>query len=142
MFVELRWPAKRRGSPPLRIRGEGVFIEFKTEAIDQWLARPQVQKRGRQLDTGFIGLVSEHQGTHRKFPGLPYIFLHSLTHICLSLRYPSNAVIQPAQFVNAFTRFLDWGTACFFTQARRMPKERWADSSKLAAESMSTYARR
>jgi hypothetical protein len=70
--------------PATENRGEGVFIQFKREVIEQWFARPKVQDRGRQLEAGFHGWVGEHQGTHRKFPGLPYIMLHSFSHLLIS----------------------------------------------------------
>ncbi len=83
--------------PATENRGEGVFLQFKCEAIDGWLARPEVQNRGRQLDTGFKAWVSEHQGTHRTFPGLPYIMLHSFAHllitaVSLECGYPASSI--------------------------------------------------
>jgi hypothetical protein len=83
--------------PAIENRGEGVFLQFKREAIERWFARPEVQNRGRQLDAGFSSWVSEHQGTHRKFPGLPYIMLHSFAHllitaVSLECGYPASSI--------------------------------------------------
>jgi hypothetical protein len=83
--------------PATENRGEGVFLQFKSQAIEQWLARPEVQKRGRQLETGFNAWVSEHLGTHRKFPGLPYLLLHSFAHllitaVSLECGYPASSI--------------------------------------------------
>lgn len=83
--------------PATENKGEGVFLQFKRDAVDQWFERPAVQKRGRQLDAGFSGWVSEHQGTHRKFTGLPYILLHSLSHllitaVSLECGYPASSI--------------------------------------------------
>ena len=83
--------------PATENRGEGVFLQFKREAIDQWFARPQVQARGRQLESGFNGWLSEHQGSHRKFLGLPYIMLHSFAHllitaVSLECGYPASSI--------------------------------------------------
>ncbi|HEY7326590.1 MAG TPA: DUF1998 domain-containing protein [Gemmataceae bacterium] len=83
--------------PASENKGEGVFLQFKREFVDQWLARPQVQARGRQLDSGFNAWVAEHQGTHRKFPGLPYIMLHSFSHllitaVSLECGYPASSI--------------------------------------------------
>jgi hypothetical protein len=83
--------------PATENRGEGVFLQFRQEALAAWLARPQVQQRGRQLQAGFDGWLKEHQGTHRKFPGLPYIMLHSFSHllitaVSLECGYPASSI--------------------------------------------------
>jgi hypothetical protein len=83
--------------PATENKGEGVFLQFKSERIEQWLSRPQVFRRGRQLEAGFHAWVTEHQGTHRKFPGLPYIMLHSLAHllitaVSLECGYPASSI--------------------------------------------------
>jgi hypothetical protein len=83
--------------PATENRGEGVFLQFKSEAIEKWAAGPKVQERGRQLETGFNAWVTEHQGTHRTFPGLPYILLHSFAHllitaVSLECGYPASSI--------------------------------------------------
>jgi hypothetical protein len=83
--------------PAVENRGEGIFIQFKDEAIKQWLNRPAVQARGRQLDDGFTCWRNEHQGTHRVFPGLPYLMLHSFSHmlitaVALECGYPASSI--------------------------------------------------
>ena len=35
--------------PAVENRGEGVFIQFRKSAIDEWLARPEVEERGQRL---------------------------------------------------------------------------------------------
>lgn len=39
--------------PAIENKGEGIFLQFNQEAIESWLARPDVQDRGRKLDAGF-----------------------------------------------------------------------------------------
>ncbi len=83
--------------PAVENKGEGVFIQFKTDAIKQWLNRPDVQHRGSQLDAGFARWQNEHQGTHRVFPGLPYLMLHSFSHmlitaVALECGYPASSI--------------------------------------------------
>ena len=36
--------------PAIENRGEGIFIQFKSEAIDAWMEKPAVKRRGEQLD--------------------------------------------------------------------------------------------
>jgi hypothetical protein len=83
--------------PAVENKGEGIFIQFKTEAIDTWMARPDVQDRGRKLDAGFQCWLQEHQGSHRQFPGLPYLMLHSFSHmlitaVALECGYPASSI--------------------------------------------------
>ncbi len=70
--------------PAVENHGEGVFIQFKAEAIDAWLERPAVIRRGQVLQAGFAHWKREHEPTNREFPGLPYILLHSLSHLLLT----------------------------------------------------------
>ena len=73
--------------PAIENRGEGVFIAFRKEAIENWLKREAVKKRGRELSRGFDiwcarkGIDQEKEKV--KFPGLPYIMLHSLSHLLI-----------------------------------------------------------
>lgn len=70
--------------PAVENRGEGVFIQFKAEAINAWLEKAVVKERGRQLAVGFAQWKSEHEGSSREFPGLPFYMLHSISHMLLS----------------------------------------------------------
>ncbi len=83
--------------PAVENKGEGVFLHFKTEAIDRWMSREDVQTRGRRLDAGFDRWREEHQGTHREFPGMPYFMLHSFSHllimsVALECGYPASSI--------------------------------------------------
>ena len=69
--------------PATQNRGEGVFISFRPDAIDAWLRRSEVQERSVHLNRGY------EEWKHRKdaqgtFPGLPYIMLHSLSHLLIT----------------------------------------------------------
>jgi hypothetical protein len=83
--------------PAVENKGEGVFIHFKTESIEQWMSRPDVETRGLQLDAGFTCWRDEHQGSHRQFPGMPYFMLHSFSHmlitaVALECGYPASSI--------------------------------------------------
>ena len=74
-----------------------MFLQFKTQAIQSWLSRTAVQKRGIQLGLGFEAWCKEHQGTNRQFPGLPYLMLHSFSHmlitaVALECGYPASSI--------------------------------------------------
>jgi MrfA Zn-binding domain len=83
--------------PAVENRGEGIFIQFKSEAIERWAGRQDAEARGRKLDSGFFRWKDEHQGTHRVFPGLPYLMLHSFSHmlitaVALECGYPASSI--------------------------------------------------
>jgi hypothetical protein len=83
--------------PAFENRGEGIFIGFKKEAIEQWLKRPGVVKRLKKLNTGFAAWKSEHEQSSREFPGGGYVLLHSLSHMLitsmsLECGYPASSI--------------------------------------------------
>ncbi len=83
--------------PAVENRGEGIFLQFRKPAIDAWLARPEVQERGRRLMAGFESWQKQHPSSHRVFPGLPYFLLHSVSHLLLTsvsleCGYPASSI--------------------------------------------------
>ena len=72
--------------PAIENRGEGVFIAFKKQAIDQWLKQKAVRERGEELHRGFQKWCNTRgiPQDKAKFPGLPYIMLHSLSHLLIT----------------------------------------------------------
>ena len=83
--------------PAIENRGEGVFIQFSPSAIDAWLQRPTAKDRDAALQAGFGEWLEQHQGSKRKYPGLPYFMLHTLSHalitaISLECGYPSSSI--------------------------------------------------
>lgn len=83
--------------PAIENRGEGVFLQIDSGAVESWLESHAVQKRGKELDRGFQCWKQDHKGTKRVFPGLPYILVHSLSHMLLSTvalecGYPASSI--------------------------------------------------
>jgi hypothetical protein len=83
--------------PAVENRGEGIFVQFRKSAIDEWLARAKVQERGRHLRAGFESWQAQHPYSRREFPGLPYFLLHSLSHLLLTAvslecGYPASSI--------------------------------------------------
>jgi hypothetical protein len=70
--------------PAVENRGEGFFVSFRRDAIEAWLRRPEVQARGNQLAGGFDYWKKHHPGHEQQFPGLAYVFLHSLSHLLIT----------------------------------------------------------
>jgi Domain of unknown function (DUF1998) len=72
--------------PAIENKGEGVLIAFSPTAIHQWETRDAVQARGRELLQGFTQWRKRRDIPEDKaiFPGLPYIMLHSLSHLLIA----------------------------------------------------------
>ena len=83
--------------PAYENRGEGVFVSFNKEAIETWMARSEVRARGATLEAAWQQWASERGAGSVFFPGLPYIMLHSLSHmlmtsIALECGYPASSL--------------------------------------------------
>ena len=83
--------------PAVENRGEGVFVSFRADAVERWLARSEVQERGRRIEAGWKTWARERQRPEEGFPGLPYVMLHSLSHmlmtsIALDCGYPASSL--------------------------------------------------
>lgn len=83
--------------PAIENRGEGIFIQFNKDAVERWVAREDVVKRGEVLERGHQSWAEEHKTSKRAFPGLPYILMHSLSHlmvtaVSLECGYPASSI--------------------------------------------------
>jgi hypothetical protein len=70
--------------PAVENRGEGIFLAFSQKAIQKWLERGSVKARGAQLVGGFMAWRKAHTATKAVFPGLPYVMLHSVSHLLIT----------------------------------------------------------
>lgn len=70
--------------PAVENRGEGVFLALDPHRVAAWLERAAVRERGRQLAAGFESWKKVHKKPNAEFPGLPYLLLHSLSHLLLT----------------------------------------------------------
>jgi hypothetical protein len=72
--------------PAIENKGEGVFISFSKSAIEDWKNQPAVQNRAKELIEGFNIWAKRRNIDPQKFrfPGAPYILLHSLSHLLIT----------------------------------------------------------
>ncbi len=82
--------------PALENHGEGIFIQLRTHAVEQWLERTAVQQRLNALGSGHEAWQARRASQHT-FPGGPYILLHTLAHmllqsLALHCGYPMSAI--------------------------------------------------
>jgi hypothetical protein len=82
--------------PAVENRGEGVFIELRSDAVLGWLERPEVRERLDGLAKGHNRWAVSRKTT-RPFPGGPYVLLHTLSHLliqslALQCGYPASSI--------------------------------------------------
>ena len=70
--------------PAIENKGEGIFLSFSGDAMRRWLARPGVRARSERLVAGFQAWMERKRTADAKFPGLPYLMLHSLSHLLIT----------------------------------------------------------
>ena len=70
--------------PAIENKGEGIFLSFSGDAIRRWLTRPGVRARSGRLVAGFQAWMERKRTADAKFPGLPYLMLHSLSHLLIT----------------------------------------------------------
>jgi hypothetical protein len=82
--------------PAVENRGEGIFIQIRSSAIREWLARPAVVERLHGLMGGFKAWKAKRK-SKREFPGGPYLLLHTLSHlliqsVAMRCGYPASSI--------------------------------------------------
>ena len=87
--------------PAVENRGEGVFVQLRTDAVREWRQRPAVARRLAELSDGHDASIESRKrpggGPARQFPGGPYVLLHTLSHLLiqsLAMRcgYPASSI--------------------------------------------------
>ena len=72
--------------PAIENKGEGIFLAFDTKAIEKWVNQPNAVKRNEELYQGSQKWL-ESRGIPKeksRYPGLPYILLHTLSHLLIT----------------------------------------------------------
>lgn len=82
---EHRAPLSRRASlwvPAAEVRGEGIFLQFDEQAIQDWVAQPAVQVFERDAFQAHIQWRRARRLPEPRagFPGVRYMLLHSFAH--------------------------------------------------------------
>jgi Domain of unknown function (DUF1998) len=79
LSAELEW------LPAVELLGEGIFLGFHAAAIDAWMDREAVKLRGKKLRQGFDAWHKRRGLPDTvRFAGLPYIMLHTLSHLLIN----------------------------------------------------------
>jgi hypothetical protein len=83
--------------PAIEQFGEGLFVHLDGEVVNRWLAQEPVGQRDQKLVAGFLHWAQRFGVMAPKYPGTPYVMLHSLSHalmaeIALDCGYPASAL--------------------------------------------------
>ena len=83
--------------PAMENRGEGIFLQFDSSAIAEWMLRKPVQQRAIILAKGFEEKMAAAGKKARPFHGAPFYMVHSFSHllmtrIALDCGYPSSSI--------------------------------------------------
>ncbi len=84
--------------PAVENRGEGIFVQLRSSAVQQWRRRDTVDTRLDHLSIGHGRLMAERNvKTPRAFVGGPYVLLHTLSHLLIqsmAMRsgYPASSI--------------------------------------------------
>ncbi len=70
--------------PAVENRGEGIFLGFRRSDIDAWLALGPVKSVERRWKKALESWKARRPTSTQDFPGLPYVLLHSLSHLLLT----------------------------------------------------------
>jgi hypothetical protein len=70
--------------PVAENRGEGIFLHFDPEVILDWSQSASAVARADELQASLELWKQDHPSAKAEFPGLPYIMLHSLSHLLIS----------------------------------------------------------
>ncbi len=85
-----------RDFPAIENRGEGIFLQLSSKAVDSWAKNKAVQSRAQALSRGHERWSEDRKGA-AEFPGVEYILLHTLSHmllqsIAMTCGYPATSI--------------------------------------------------
>lgn len=68
--------------PAVEVHGEGIFVQLREDAVEEWCARPEVAERQEAfLEAHVVWRRRRNiENAHLGFPGLRMVLVHSLAH--------------------------------------------------------------
>ncbi len=89
--------AHKQWVPAVENHGEGIFLSLDPTRVLQWSRTDSVRPRTEQFLRGFEKWRTERGNPNAPFLGMPYVLLHSLSHLlitamALECGYPSSAI--------------------------------------------------
>src|SRR5437763_12328997 len=71
-----------RWVPAAEVRGEGIFLQFREDALAAWLEQPAVVKQNEIFSSAHYGWRTARHipMPEANYPGIRYVLLHSFAH--------------------------------------------------------------
>lgn len=70
--------------PATEVHGEGIFLQFKTDALEKWASTNGVKARNDTLLHGHRGWRTKRKLDPKEgYPGVRYLLLHTLAHMLI-----------------------------------------------------------
>jgi len=70
--------------PATEVHGEGIFLQFKTDALKTWAKKSGVEGRDAVLMNGHRGWRMKRKlDPNEGYPGVRYLLLHTLAHVLI-----------------------------------------------------------
>jgi MrfA Zn-binding domain len=69
--------------PAVDLRGEGVFIEFREDALQPWESSDPVSKRTASMERAHTDWRQQRELPAIDYPGARFVMLHSLAHLLI-----------------------------------------------------------
>lgn len=69
--------------PAYVVKGEGIYVEFDSDRLAKWEARPEVQARADKI-TSHYGHVASQRGLHARTLSPRFVLLHTLGHLLIN----------------------------------------------------------
>lgn len=85
-----------RDFPAVENRGEGLFVQLSSKAVEQWSKSASVKARAQALEQGHSRWKADRKAGV-EFTGVEYILLHTLSHlllqsIAMTCGYPATSI--------------------------------------------------
>ena len=66
------------------VHGEGIFLKFKSDALEKWAKKDSVKELDRKLRIGHRGWrLKRNLDPDQGYPGVRYLMLHTLAHLLI-----------------------------------------------------------
>ena len=92
-----------RWLPAMKVNGEGIFIEFNRQTLDEWLSKPQVKSISEKYVASYREYCESKGWTVKTDRDAVYVLMHTFSHLlikqmAMSSGYSSSAIRERIYF--------------------------------------------
>ena len=102
-IVYLKKGKDERWLPAVEVNGEGIFIEFNRQTLDEWLSNPQVKNISEKYVASYREYCESKGWTIKTDRDAVYVLMHTFSHLlikqmAMSSGYSSSAIRERIYF--------------------------------------------